>query len=128
MGLSFLNSGVTRTADYERTTTRSKFRRVIEEAILLSKLDECHPTLANKLRMVGETAPRIATNGWKLRNRSHSLVCGCPLTEAGVVSIDNEDGDWDRNPDRRKAAESFFLNFDINMGGGKSAIHTIIDD
>lgn len=73
--------------EYNNTMSRDRFKDVLNKAILVANLDQIHPSLANKIRTIGETKTKIAHSAWKIVQTSTDESCGCPMTEAGVVTF-----------------------------------------
>lgn len=101
------------------TISRADLVRFIEEAIGQAELDETNPALASQLRSVAQNNRYIAANTWGVRTvLAEKPLCGCPLTEAGVIDlVDTPGNEADKfNQTRLNINLSrFYISFDNKM-------------
>lgn len=107
----------------EYTMPRRDFISILQES--LDESGSIDYEVKTKLLRLGDTIPKVDFSAWRCVGS-----CGCPLTLAGVVHIDNNDESGDGLPE--ELGGRFYTAFDNKMsryhnhGAGGGGIVTII--
>lgn len=87
--------------------SRANLVRIIDESLADSGVNE---ELQNNIVRLARTITKVDFNTWKCDNS-----CGCPLTLAGVVNIDNQSDKAGQNYLPTTLGAKFYGEFDIRM-------------
>jgi hypothetical protein len=131
MKLKFIKTGDSSLVYRLDHISRAKVIQAVENSILYSDMDRIHPALAERLREIAKTTDKVAVRTWEAKLIEEQINCGCPLTQAGVVSFHESVGkfrkDWEGNLTKTQCANKFFRKFDGHFPGNRPQAFIITD-
>jgi hypothetical protein len=130
MKLKFIKAGDSSLVYRLDHISRAKMIQAVENSILYSNMDKIHPALAEKLREIAKTTDKVAVRTWEAKLIEEQINCGCPLTQAGVVSLHESEEfqkNWETNLIKTQCANKFFRKFDGHFPGNKPQAFIIND-